>query len=461
MKIPYYIKGAALLILVFLSSCKKDDNYIAYFGGEVINPRSPYIFLSKDNKIIDTLKIDKANRFFVRFDSLTPGLYVFKHDPEYQYIYFDKNDSIMVSINAAEFDESIVFSGRGERKNNFFIELFLMNEEDRSTMYRIYEKDYTVFKNSIDSSHTVRTAFYEKNKKNIKWNEEFDYYAKKRLELHHYAKHEYYPYVHLRRTGNEVYSQLPKDYYSFRKNIDFNDSRLTNFSPFVRYLTAMLNNTAMSQRKDKEAENSLENNIRKLNIADTLFSNENTKNEVLNNIAFSYLLEDQNIINNKAFLERYLELSTDNSEENEIRKIAKAIQDLTPGKKLPPLALVDINNNAFDLETEITKETVIFFWTGCAKSHLEKAYQKISALQKTNPNIDFIAINFDEENEFKKTVEKYNHLNVIQVRANNFKELKDKWAFTKINRTIVLNSNGTIKNAFTNLFDANFSENLK
>ncbi|MBC8882761.1 hypothetical protein H9X57_03310 [Flavobacterium piscinae] len=47
---------------------------------------------------------------------MAPGMYTFKYEPEYQYVYFDKNDSLMVRINPVEFDESIVYCGRGDEK---------------------------------------------------------------------------------------------------------------------------------------------------------------------------------------------------------------------------------------------------------------------------------------------------------------------------------------------------------
>ena len=105
------------ITVLLLNSCKsefKSDNYIAYFGGEITNPNISYVLFCKENEVIDTIKLDKNNRFFIKFDSLTPGLYNFKHNPEYQYVYFDKNDSIMVHINSKDFDESIVFCGRGD-----------------------------------------------------------------------------------------------------------------------------------------------------------------------------------------------------------------------------------------------------------------------------------------------------------------------------------------------------------
>ena len=86
-----------LFATLFFSSCNhqfKSNDYVAYFGGEIVNPNNPYVLFCKNNEVIDTLKLDDKNRFFVKFDSLTPGMYIFKNEPEYQYVFFDKNDTI-------------------------------------------------------------------------------------------------------------------------------------------------------------------------------------------------------------------------------------------------------------------------------------------------------------------------------------------------------------------------------
>ena len=451
------------LLIVFTSCNSGDDDYTAYFGGEISSPRSPYIIFSKDNKVVDTIPLDENNRFFIKYDSLTPGLYSFRHEPEYQYVYFDKNDSLMISVNADNFDQSIVFSGRGEKKNNFLMELYLLNEEDRNKSYRVYEKEYNEFIKDIDSSYAKREAFYNRSKEEIGWDKDFDLYAKARLQFSQYTKKEYYPYLYNYRTGKDISATLPKSYYNYRKNIEFNNQKLTAFSPFLRYLNAMLSNMAnkrVSKGIDIE-ERALNESIIKLTLADSIFTNEKVKNDMLNNIAFSYMLEDQNIHNNQKFLEQYMKLATDDSENNEIMRIAKAIEDLKEGKKLPPVALVDANNNEFDINNDINNKTVIFFWTTCAKAHLKMVNQKVAELTKQYPEVDFIAINLDEAPEWKKLITNNNFGRVLQLRAKNFQTLKDKWVITKLNRTIVLNADGTIKNGFTNLMDAEFPELLE
>ncbi len=464
-----YFKNLLLPIstvaLCTLCSCNKefkDDNYTAYFGGEILNPNNRYVLLLKDNEVIDSILLDDKNRFFKKFDSLAPGMYTFRHEPEYQYIYFDKNDSIMLRLNTKEFDNSLVFCGRGDQKNNFLIEMFLKNEADRG--YDVFDKDYKSFTKTIDSSYNSKKAFYLRRKTEIGWDEKFDTYAKASLDLNHLAKKEIYPIAHKRRSGEDICKSLPKNYYDFRKQIDYNNEDLTTYVAFVRYMTAMLNNIAYKNcntEKDYE-QTALASNIKKLNITDTLFKNQKIKNGVLNNIAFMYLLEDQNMANNNMFLERYFQLSTDKSKHNEIRKISSAAQHLNPGNKLPVEKFINTFGENVDFNHMIKGQTIVFFWTMSSKSHLEAVHKKAQELKDKYPELNFIAVNMDDSKEdWLKTLSKYDFRDTVELHASELQKLKDEWVITKIHRVILLNADGTIKNAFVSLFDARFEENLK
>jgi hypothetical protein len=365
--------GLLIPLITLLSSCKnefKSSDYVAHFGGEIVNPNSQYVLFCKDNEVIDSIKLDKNNRFFVQFDSLAPGLYTFKHEPEYQYVYFDKNDSLMVRVNTRDFDNSVVFCGRGDQKNNFLMEQYLNNEKDKNNLFKTFDYDIDQFTKAIDSSYQVATKFYNGKKEEIKWGEEFDEYAKAALDFPYYSRRELYPMVHKIRTGNDVYEKIPTDYYNFRKNIDCNNVALSNYSPFVMYLSHMNNMGAINYHNHfSEIDLALKTNVNKMNIADTLIKNEKVKNTILNNIAFTYLLEDQNMVNNQTFLATYHKISTDKSQKNEITKIGNAIQLLKQGNPLPEVTLLDRNGNKISSASFTNKKTVLFFWTSNAVSH--------------------------------------------------------------------------------------------
>lgn len=461
------VLGFLLPIIALFCSCKnefKGCEYVAYFGGEVVNPNNPYVLFCKDNEVIDTLKLDKNNRFFIQFDSLAPGLYSFKHEPEYQYVYFDKNDSIMVRLNSKDFDESVVFCGRGYEKNNFLMEMYLKNEKDKYKMFEYFDDNFEDFSKQIDATYSKETAFYKTRKAEIKWNDNFDIFAKASLDFNYYSKKELYPLIHKVRTGEDVIEKIPANYYDYRKKIDFNNVALSNYAPYVMYLSHMLNNmgTINYHNHFTETDLALKTNINKMNIADTLIKNAQVKDNILNNIAFTYLLEDQNMTNNQKFLETYNKISTDKSKRNEITTICNAIQMLKVGNSLPEVSLNDINGNKISSASFTKPQTVFFFWTVNAKAHFEAVHKKVMALKTKFPKYNFVGININDRNEdWKKTLENYKFEGITELHCSDFENIKNKWAINKIHRTIILGDKGLIKNAFTNIFDSQFEDNLK
>ncbi|MCW1148477.1 TlpA family protein disulfide reductase [Flavobacterium lacisediminis] len=460
-----YFLPLSIALFSTLTSCKKvfkEDNFVAYFGGEVLNPQEKYVLFLKDDEVIDTIYLDKNNRFMHKFDSLAPGLYSFKHDPEYQYVYFDKNDSLMVRVNTFDFDNSVVFCGRGDEKNNFLMELYLKNEADRSLMYDNFDKDVKSFIKNIDSSFAIRKSFYLKRKAEIGWDENFDLVAKACLDFHHITKKEIYPYAHQFRTGENIRTKLPSNYYEHRKEVDFENTLLTNYSPFIKYVSVMLNNVALQKDHLDLNENSLENNIEKLNITDTLIKSQKVKNVVLNNVAMMYLLEDQNMYNNQKFIERYLQLTTDAKNKKEITEIYNSVQNLKVGNRLPKIDLIDTANQPIDINNIIKKPTILFFWTSHAESHFVASHKKITDLKAKYPEYEFIAVNVnDTKINWENALKKYNFEDVNELHAVDFETIRKQWVITKIHRIIILKADGTIKNGFANLFDVNFEQNLK
>lgn len=456
-----------VFIGLIFTGCEKeftDENFTAYFGGEVINPSSDYILFLKNNEVIDTLFLDENRRFFKKFDSLAPGMYTFKHEPEYQYIYFDKNDSLMVRINPIDFDESIVFCGRGDEKNNFLIDLFLKNQENRKNSFDDYDLPVDIFLAKLDSTQQQILALYKSKKEELNWCDKFDVYVKNNIDLNLYTKKEIYPMIHKMRTGNESLVDFPDDYYEHRKNIDFEHDDLIHYSPMVRYLSHMLSNISYQEVANKnmpEIEKSLAMGLIKLQIADTLFKDLNVKNRVLDQITFNFLLEDQNIHNTEKMLHLYNQLSTNDSKKSEIKKIEDAIQKLTKNEQLPIIKLVRHDSTFVESNLVLNKKSVVIFWTENAETHLAAIHRKANLFTQSHPDYQFVFINIDtSHDDWRDHLSKYKNDKYHYYKAVDFEKLKTEWVITKLHRTIILDENGLIDNAFVNLFDARFNDFL-
>lgn len=453
------------ILFTSLVSCKDGmigGNHVAYFGGEIENPKSKFIVFMKDDKVLDTFYLDKENRFFHKFDSLTPGLYSFKDENEYQYVFFDKNDSIMIRLNSNDFDNTLMFCGRGDEKNNFMMELFLEDMNLKNNMFEIYAKDEKAFTKYIDSAYQSTTKLYNKRKSFINWSEDFDKIAKSNIELNYANKREIFPIVHEFKTGKSIKNNLAQNYYNYREKINVNDSTLVYYYPYLHYMSNMLNNMALTKSKGNLDEMSLENNIAKLKIADTLIKNKHAKNLVVNSIAHMYLLSDQCLHNNSAFFNLYSKISTDKKLKAEIMKTAESVKNLKCNHVLPNVSLVDINNKPVKIKDFLTKKTIIYFWTKQSGSHAIYSHKKVDELKAKYPDIQFISINFINSHEdWLKEIKTQNFSNSIELRATDFNEIKQKWVINRVYRTMIINADGTISNAFVSLFDANFESYLK
>lgn len=454
-----------LLLAISLVSCKDGfigENHVAYFGGEIENPKNNFVVFMKNDKVVDTFYLDKNNRFFHKFDSLTPGLYSFKHDPEYQYVFFDKNDSLMIRLNSNDFDNTLMFCGRGDEKNNFMMELYLKDMKLKNDLFDVYEQPEKVFSKYLEASNKKITELYSKRKSFIKWSEEFDEVAKANILLNYAYKKEVFPIVHEFKTGENIKTKLPKLYYNYRKKIDVNQANLLYYSPFINYMTSMLNNIVLTKNKGNLDDMSLENNIKKLEIVDTLVKNKHVKNLVINNIANMYLLSDQCSVNNGKFFTLYSKMVSDKKMKSKVMETASNIQKLRNNNVLPKVSLLDMNNQPVDLNKLITKKTIIYFWNKQSDSHSFYSHKKIDELKAKYSSIQFIAININNSQEdWLKEIKDKNFSNSIELRATDFKELQNNWVINKVYRTMIINKNGTINNAFVSLFDANFESYLQ
>ena len=87
--------------------------------------------------------------------------------------------------------------------------------------------------------------------------------------------------------------------------------------------------------------------------------------------------------------------------------------------------------------------------------------KKIVYLKSKYPEYQFVGINLDKNQaDWNIALSKYKFDGSGELRSNDFEDIKSKWAIMKVHRAIVLNGDGKIKTAFTNIFNVDFEKNL-
>ena len=248
----------SLLTIIFIS-CKSVDNENAstYFGGQIVNPIGNFITLMKGDIPIDTIYLNKDNTFSKELDYIKEGLYSFTHGSvtqgyEFQYIYFEPKDSIVVRLNTWDFDESLVFSGKGAEKNNFLITLYLENEKNGKLFDPYFNLKPTEFLTKAATITSLNQHIYDQLKESgIELTEKFNELANVTVNYPMYIKKEVYPIIHKNRFQLDSFPELPSTYYDFRKGIDLNNSDLIDFFPYHNYVNNNLYNLAYQKSNEK------------------------------------------------------------------------------------------------------------------------------------------------------------------------------------------------------------------
>ncbi|MDO9260480.1 MAG: hypothetical protein Q7U08_00870, partial [Flavobacteriaceae bacterium] len=312
----------SIFIWIILFGCKETSTpeSFTYFGGQIMNPKVAYIYLMKDGVAIDSSLLDNENRFMLKFKLDKEGLFHFKHGNEFQYLYLQPNDSVLVKINTWDFDESITFTGKGAEKNNFLISLFLMNELEDEKFYPFYHLDSQVFSEKIDSTIASKEKLLSKFKKNNQdLTEGFLNIAEAGIYLSTYRKKENYCYGHKKLLDLPEYPAVDQDFYQYRKQINLNDSTLIYFHPYQNYLNSYLYYKA-SQLKEKDSLNRSFSLIA-LQLIDQQFKNETIKNLLLKQTLIESFLKNSQCMFETFEFEFYNKTSTNSYDKSRILKL--------------------------------------------------------------------------------------------------------------------------------------------
>ncbi len=456
-----------LFILIAVTACKDSDSLpksYTYFGGEIVNPNDDYVFLYKDDQFIDSVKLDKDNRFLMKLESIEDGLYNFRHKPEFQYVVLEETDSVLLRLNTLDFDESLVFSGNGDIKNNFLIDMYLVNEDEEEIIYDYYGLEPETFSRHLDSLRDMKLEQYNSMIDNNQLSPIAAKLTKAAIDFTYYTKKEIYPYSHKRKKKVDCFVELPDDFYDYRNSVNMNDPDLAHFRPYFYYLVMHFNNIAYEGFNEEiSVRHSLDYNHRKLVLIDSMIKVDDIKNNLLRHTAMEFLLVDQDKQDNEQFLIQFFKSSTNTAYDHEINSLYHNVQNIQKGKKLPNVTLVNMDGDTLGINSigAKGKSTVYYFWSMNHLKHMKSVTAKVKKLQKQYPEINFVGINIDYDHEkWKNNLTNRALLGQKQFRCSDFEKMSKKLVMPNLNKTIIVDQKGKIVNAFANLYEVSFEKSL-
>ncbi|MBS7254988.1 TlpA family protein disulfide reductase [Flavobacterium branchiicola] len=193
---------AGLLIFSTLNVVGQTKNQIK-FTAKIANRNSDTLVIKSRNGFKQVIPIDKKGVFASSFDA-PKGFYVFSDGTESSNLYLKPNSEINLTMDAKEFDETIVYKGKGVNESNFMAQQALKDEKFQNEAFtkeatefaalletkkktdieNLEKGDFdpefkTALKSSFESFNQYASEEYERaakaNKMNGKASPEFDY----------------------------------------------------------------------------------------------------------------------------------------------------------------------------------------------------------------------------------------------------------------------------------------------
>jgi len=453
------------VLLLFLVSCNNDtantnaNKDVVYFGGNIINPVTNKVLLVKTDGCSDTLvaKLDKNNFFLFEIDSIKTGIYTFNHGEEFQYVYLEKHDSLMIRLNTLEFDESLVFTGKGAPVNNYLIKRYLKNEKLNINLIQLFSLDPDKFVSTIDSIKNVEYKLLNSfNYKGGDFSPNAFKWAKTMLKFTEYSFKELYPYNNTLINKRDSLTKVDSSFYSFRNDIDISDTTLYNNMYFRSYVNSRMTTLTLDSifkvvsEKDyfnnSQSYDALYDNILSYNINNT-FSNEGIKNYLYYRYAKSLFRNEYGTEELKIQLKPFYDNVTDKKLINKIDHLLRRYMKLSPGSKALDFKVYD--GHKYKMFSEyFGKPIYLLFWMSPDRYNWTvDLTEKYNNLKKEYPNIQFISIYLDFSETWDAS-KKLIKANGIQLRAD-YKTVKKKYLLPSSNSFVLIDSKGRIVDSNT------------
>ena len=440
------------IILFFSNSCNNKNSVDNFFlGGEIINPSSNYVNFYYNNIKIDSIELNSENKFFKNLENIQPGVYRIEHIPENQYIIIENGDSLWIRVNVEDFKESLSFSGRGSSKNNFLVDMSNLNDYENEFLSQIYNQGSYDYKIVIDSLMDEKKDIWELFNKSVNQRNLGRKITKASIKYNYYNKLERYALL----RGREWSKDEREEYFSYRDEVNLNDSELSLFEPYVTYLMNFFNEKTLdSGEVYSYAKNNTDFNIKKLLIIDSQINDPYLKNNLARATAIEEILNFKNNDLHDEFIDYYTYVNTSNRYLDEITKLYNDIDKMKKGNVLPEVNILDFNGNTTSSSEEfLGSKTFIYFWSQTQMNHYRRTIRRVEELKQQYPQYRFVGICIQPYTDMVSQAQNILNLDLSnQFSFKDFESSSKDWVLTFLNKTIVIDEKVKIIDAFSNLF---------
>ncbi|MFH1320757.1 MAG: TlpA disulfide reductase family protein [Bacteroidota bacterium] len=470
-------------LALVIAACQQPENTnkTVTITGTIENPVNNHIFIKGSKEIssgiIDSTIVDRNGEFIIGFGIVDkngkfetsfnidePGYYKFFHWNEHAFLFLSPGDSMRLSLNTEEFDETINYSGTGSAANNFLAKKLLFEEKIRISSQRLYSLEVEQFIPKTDSVRDVMEKHLDTFLDSIQnINKKFKRFEKANILYSWVEKRFNYPEYCKHYTKKDSVD-LGENYDNYLSQINLNDPSLLELGSYKNVLKTYLKTNA---DKELEKDSSLKDlyypiTTIKLRLIKELFSDEKVKN-----FMFYSIMEPQitssGIYKTEALMSDFEKNCTNQDYIAKIEKEVNKRKKQGEGQPAPEFAYPDMNGDTVSLSDFKGKYVYVDVWaTWCSPCRREIPYLEKLQEEFKDKNIVFISVSVDDNKESWEKMVKEKNMKGVQLFAKGWKStiIKD-YKIKGIPQFILIDTDGNIINVNAPRPSGNIKEMLE
>jgi hypothetical protein len=375
-------------------------------------------------------------------------LYFFSHGHEFQYIYFDQNDSIRLRLNTWDFDESLVFDGKGADKNDFLLNMFLNNEKELQNFYSYFSLPESDFNTKFDTIFKKNEDFLNNYLSTSHSSDSFKRLAKGSTIYPLYRLKELYPYYHLKLNPNDSTFQVSDQFYNYRKDLNLNDGVLSEYYGYQNYVSSYLYNEVF---KSNNYKNDPTFRDKLFGLIVTKIENPNLKNRFLYHETLNCLFKSDDKINCKN-LDLFYKHCNDSTAVSKIKNIMLLKEQLPETEKFPNIPLSDVNGQTTNATNVLTNHYTLIYFLKLNSNANEFVKNRVSYLMKKYPNVQFVVISSQHD--------ELTHLGSIFDKQFFISDQKNNLIDNDFARVVLVDKQGKVFKNFLNINESKIENDM-
>jgi thiol-disulfide isomerase/thioredoxin len=465
-----FIKLFLFAIIVSSIACQspQEENKTVVLNGKIENPNTEMIIFTVSDFpnpiLVDTAYLNEDGTFKTSFELDDARPLSLNDGKEVSYLYISPGDSLFITLNTEEFDESILFEGPGAEKNNlmadFYRQFMDFENEDVVNFYAIKDTSLDIYMDLVNSKEIKATEFFNKNITEQEFSPSFISFMETKIYFHKISNLQYVFYRKDKDTS-EVYQNKMNDIRKLiidASKFENTDYLSTEYQSWLYYnLSRNITSKIRHDKKDEEIENKEIDSLLYDQLEQILTPYELQMYffKKTSSLAYSYnidALDEIQPLINKYVTDQEIKAEIDEQYKKVKKDVSQALPDDATLNNLDDEELLDLS---FDDVLAKYKGNVIYLdfwasWCGPCKAEMPNS-AKLSA-KLSEENVVFLYVSTDKDPEAWEKMIRIMQLHGIHYRLgkNTRKPVFETYGIKYIPHYVIFDKEGNmVKNNMT------------